>query len=68
MTSEGLALTIPMRDLTKDLHMTVTIKGMQAFKWRLKACTLLIKLAAWVAGFGVTVKQNIEIESKIEHK
>lgn len=57
---------MPIRDVTKDLHMKVRITGVRVFQWRLTVCAWLIKLAALVAGMGLTIDQQIEIETAIE--
>lgn len=60
-------LEMPITDITKDLHMTVQIKGVRVFQWRLTLCAWLIKLAAKVAGIGLAVNQHLEIDCKIKH-
>jgi hypothetical protein len=54
-------LTMPITKVTQGLTMKVNITGTRIYGARLWACTQLIKLAAFVAGFGIKIDQKWDI-------
>jgi hypothetical protein len=53
-----LTAKIPISKVTKEVTMQVRVTGFRSFKFRLWIATLLIRLAAFVAGMGIEV--NLE--------
>jgi hypothetical protein len=55
MADSDLHMTMPMRTLAQHVTMHVTMTGVRRYALRLWLSVQLMKLAAWVAGVGITV-------------
>lgn len=55
MANTDLHTRVPMSVVARRVTMHVTMTGVRRFTLRLRLATQLLRLAAWVAGFGIRI-------------